>query len=44
MIRIVRAEQRVLQWFGHVEKLKKVHLVKMMTISYMGGAKPKGRS
>ncbi len=38
-----RAEQRVLRWFGHVEKMKEERLVKKITRSDVRGIRPRGR-
>ncbi len=37
-----RAEQEVLQWFGHVERMEE-HLVKKITRSDVRGVRPRGR-
>ncbi len=37
-----RAEQGVLQWFGHVERMEEQHLVKI-TRSDVRGVRPRGR-
>ncbi len=38
-----RAEQGVLQWFGHVERLEEERLVKKTTRSDVIGVRPRGR-
>ncbi len=38
-----RAEQRVLLWFGHVEKMEEEHLVKKITRSDVRGVRPRER-
>ncbi len=38
-----QAEQGVLQWFGHVERIEEEHLVKKTTRSDMRGVRPRGR-
>ncbi len=38
-----RAEQGVLWWFGHVERMKEEHLVKKITRSDVRGVRPRGR-
>ncbi len=38
-----RAEQRVLLWFGHVERMEEEHLVKKVTRSDVRGVRPRGR-
>ncbi len=38
-----RAEQGVLQWFGHVERMEEERLVKKITRSNVRGVRPRGR-
>ncbi len=38
-----RAEQRVLRWFGHVERMEEERLVKKITRSEVRGVSPRGR-
>ncbi len=38
-----QAEQRVLQWFGHVERMEENRLVKKVTRSDVRGVRPRGR-
>ncbi len=38
-----RAEQRVLQWFGHVERMEEECLVKKITRFDVRGVRPRGR-
>ncbi len=38
-----RAEQGVLRWFGHVERMEEERLVKKITISDVRGVRPRGR-
>ncbi len=38
-----RAEQGVLRWFGHVERMEEECLVKKKTISDVRGVRPRGR-
>ncbi len=38
-----RAEQGVVLWFGHVERMEEEHLVKKVTISDVRGVRPRGR-
>ncbi len=38
-----RAEQRVLWWFGHVERMEEERLVKKITRSDVRGVRPRGR-
>ncbi len=39
-----RAEQGVLWWFGHVERMAEEHLVKKTTRSHVRDVRPRGRS
>ncbi len=38
-----RAEQGVLWWFGHVERMEEERLVKKITIFDVRGVRPRGR-
>ncbi len=38
-----RAEQGVLRWFGHVERMEVERLVKQITRSDVRGVRPRGR-
>ncbi len=38
-----RAEQGVVRWFGHVERMKEERLVKKVTRSNVRGVRPRGR-
>ncbi len=38
-----RAEQGVLRWFGHVERMEEKHFVKKVTRSDVRGIRPRGR-
>ncbi len=38
-----RAEQGVLRWFGHMERMEEGRLVTKITISDMRGIRPRGR-
>ncbi len=38
-----RAEQRVLRWFGHVERMEEERLVMKITRSDVRGVRPRGR-
>ncbi len=38
-----QAEQGVLRWFGHVERMEEQHLVKKVSRSDVRGVRPRGR-
>ncbi len=38
-----RTEQRVLRWFGHLERLEEERLLKKITRSDVRGVRPRGR-